>query len=281
MKKTFAVFFMFSTAALPAFCASTCETRVDGHQNATTRQRVAYCLTPEAPGLLPAGPELVYYGVSSNKPAPETEEKPVSKKPVYFDKDGVQVAQDYVDTQKFPAFTNDVLSEQERLALDRAAKEEAERQAKLAASARAPKRLAQSASLTDPSVLSEEEEQGLLARQKKPKRFMKAAPAEPEPSAYAEDATVAQAYSVNPYGAPAAGDAGDGLPYGGAAGDGLTYAPTGTPQNQIQQAYGLENNPDAAPYYDAQGAAPAGFTDPALASDASFGYNATDPAMQP
>lgn len=94
---------MLSTAALPAFCAvSTCETRVDRHQNASTRERVAYCLTPEAEQPLPAGPELVYYGVSSNKPAPQTEEQPVSKKPVYFDKDGVQVAQDYVDTKNFP-----------------------------------------------------------------------------------------------------------------------------------------------------------------------------------
>lgn len=275
MKKTFAVFFMLSTAALPAFCAaSTCETRVDRHQNASTRERVAYCLTPEAEQPLPAGPELVYYGVSSNKPAPQTEEQPVSKKPVYFDKDGVQVAQDYVDTKKFPAFTNDVLSEQERLALEQAAKEEADRQAKLAASAQAPKRLAQSAKLTAPSVLTEEDEKGLLARQKKPKRFMKTIAEEqpePAPTPASSEETVAQAYSVNPYGTPASGD----------AGDGLMYAPTGTPQNEIQQAYGLENNPNAAPAYNAQGAAPAGFTDPALASDSSFGYNASDPAMQP
>lgn len=272
MKKTFAIFFMLSTAALPAFCAvSTCETRVDRHQTATTRERVAYCLTPEAEQPLPPGPELVYYGISTNKPAPETEETPVSKKPVYFDKDGVQVAQDYVDTKKFPAFTNDVLSEQERLALEQAAKEEAARQAKLAASAQAPKRLAESASLTAPSVLAEEEEQGLLARQKKPKRFMKAVAQEPDPASAAAEDTLAQAYSVNPYGTPAGND----------AGDGLTYAPSGTPQNEIQQAYGLENNPAAAPYYNAQGAAPAGFTDPALASDSSFGYNATDPSLQP
>ena len=77
MNKTFVTFFMFSLAALPAWAASTCETRVDSHQDATTKQRVAYCLTPEAEAPAAPGPELVYYGVSSSKPAeePQTEEQ--------------------------------------------------------------------------------------------------------------------------------------------------------------------------------------------------------------
>ena len=58
--------------------------------------------------------------------------------------------------------------------------------------------------------------------------------------------------------------------------------PTGTPQNEIQQAYALENNPLSQPSGNAGGAAPNGYLDNNLTTGGqSFGYNSTDPAMQP
>lgn len=253
MKKPFAVFVLLFSAALPAFSASTCETRVDKHQDATTLERAAYCLTPEAEPPAPAGPELVYYGVSANAPQ-DASAQDARYKQKYFDKNGVAVAQDYVGTRKFPAFTNDMLSEQERLALEKAEKEaweKAQAEAeKKAATAKAP--------LRTPSVLEEQEPQmtkaQLAARKNKPKRFMKEPAAEQMPEE-------AAAYAPDPYGAN---------PYS-----------TGTPQGELQQAQALENDPLSQPTGNAGGAAPNGFLDDNLLDDPSFGYNATDPSMQP
>lgn len=253
MKKPFAVFVLFFFAALPAFSASTCETRVDKHQDATTLERAAYCLTPEAEPPAPAGPELVYYGVSANAPQ-DASAQDARYKQKYFDKDGVAVAQDYVGTHNFPAFTNDMLSEQERLAIEKAEKEVWEKAqaeaAKKAAAAKAP--------LRTPSVLEEQEPQmtkaQLAARKNKPKRFMKepaAVQTPEEPVSYAPDA-----YGADPYS-------------------------TGTPQGELQQAQALENDPLSQPTGNAGGAAPNGFLDDNLLDDPSFGYNATDPSMQP
>ena len=167
MKKTFASLFVLFVAALPAVCASTCETRVDRHQDATTRQRVAHCLTPEAEPPAPAGPELVYYGVSSSKPQEEKAETAKRRKQMYFDKNGVAVSNDFVDTRRFPVFTNDTLSEQQRMALEAAEKKQilqdskAQEQDALAAkkekTARAPRRLDTPAATNEapvPAVIS-------------------------------------------------------------------------------------------------------------------------------
>ena len=124
MKKTFASFFVLFVAALPAVAASTCETRVDRHQDATTRQRVAHCLTPEPEPPTPAGPELVYYGVSSTKPKEAVAKTTKPRKKTYFKKKDVAVSNDFVDTRNFPVFTNDSLSEQDRLALEEAQKKQ-------------------------------------------------------------------------------------------------------------------------------------------------------------
>lgn len=248
MKKSSILFLLFFAAALPAFSASTCETRVDKHQDATTLERVSYCLTPEVePPAAVSGAELVYYGVSGKAPQEETE-RDARYRQKYFDKDGVAVSQGYVDTRKFPAFTNDTLSEQERLALEKAEKEAWEKaqaeEEKKAATLRAP--------LRTPSVLTETEPEmtkaQLAARKNKPNRFMKEAapqqPAEPE----------AQAYS---------------------------YDTPDTPSGEIAQAQAWENNPLEPSAGNAGGAAPNGFFDDNLLDDPSFGYNATDPAMMP
>ncbi len=242
MKKSFAFFIVFTAAALPAFCASTCETRVDKHQDATTLERAAYCLTPELEPVEAAqSPELVYYGVSVNEPQDGDSAQNARRRQMYFDKNGVAVSQDYVGTRQFPAFTNDTLSEQERLALEQAEKEALEKAQKEAEKKAATQR----APLRTPSVLTEQEPEmskaQLAARKNKPKRFMKT----PEPEQPAADAY------------------------------------TQTPQNELQEAAALSNDPllqdpGAGP------AAPADFLDDnLLADDPSFGYNATDPAMQP
>ncbi len=296
MKKNFAFFFVFFVAALPAFAVSTCETRVDSHPDATTKQRVAYCLTPEPEVPLPAGPELVYYGVSNTKPAEEPEEESAPREPVHFDKDGVAVNQHFMDTKNFPTFANDTLSEQERAALEKLAKEDAAKAAKMrqtptqAESTAAPKTASKTV-LAPSSVLSEENEAGLLARRQKPKRFMKqSSVSETDPAAV---------YSINEYGISSSTGAQNPEPampqdptgYAPGASYSADMAgqypmqpavPTGTTAGEIQQAYALENNPTVPPNANAGGAAPAGFTNNNLAvNDQSFGYNATDPAMQP
>lgn len=260
MKKTF-VTFCTLLLAWPVIAASTCETRVDAHQNASTRERVAYCLTPEAAAPAAAGPELVYYGVSSNTPAADETEPAQPRKQVYFDKDGVAVNQDYVDTKKFPAFTNDTLSEQERLALEEAQKRAAADQAKKAATATAPKRLDTPSVLTEKRMSSKETKAGLLARHKKPNRYLKQAAAEPAVEQQPEpQEPVAQNFETDPYQED-------------------NYGSYPMPSTGTAQA--VDENLNAPNNYNAGGAAPQNFTNPALSSDDGFGYNATDPAMQP
>ena len=251
MKKTFASFFVLFSAALPAVCASTCETRVDAHQDASTRQRVEYCLTPEKAAPVAPGPEVVYYGVSSAAPANEAAADEKQRKQVYFDKDGVAVSQNYVDTSKFPTFTNDTLSEQEKIALEEAQKKQALLQAEQKAKA-AQQKPSRTMSAEQKVTLANETKAGLLARQTKAKRYMKEVVQQPEPD------ELAQTYQ-----------------------QGNNAPETYSTQTATAPANDFEADLNAAtPAYSAEGAAPAGFTDPSLASDQGFGYNATDPAMQ-
>lgn len=260
MKKTFASFFVLFSAALPAVCASTCETRVDAHQDASTRQRVEYCLTPEKAAPVAPGPEVLYYGVSSAAPTNEAAADEKQRKQVYFDKDGVAVSQNYVDTSKFPTFTNDTLSEQEKIALEEAQKKQALLQAEQKAKS-AQEKPARTMSAEQKVTLANETKAGLLARQTKAKRYMKEVVQQPEPDelaqAYQQGNNAPEAYNPN-------------------------YEPeTYSTQTATAPANDFEADLNAAtPAYSADGAAPAGFTDPSLASDQGFGYNATDPAMQ-
>ncbi len=220
MKKTFASIFVFFAAVVTAAAQSTCETRVDSHPDATTKQRVAYCLTPEEAAPQPAGPQVVFYSVTDNRPQPTEEEETQPKEPVYFDKDGVAVNQNFQDTKNFPAFENDRLSVQDRLAMEELGREEAAKatqccQDKLEASAAVPSVAARPAavasaqntsapqtpsapiSLGAPSVLTEENAgqetaQGVADRSKKPQRFMKESA--PTPADYGVAADPAAAY---------------------------------------------------------------------------------------
>lgn len=178
------------TAACAAHAVSTCETRVDSHQKATTRQRVVYCLTEEAAPAASAGPELVYSGTYSKEPDVQEPVKSTAKKG-YFKENKVSIYHQYVGSGRFPAFSNDTLSQQEKAALEQAYLKELEQQkealeqqqkealaplaVKKATSERAPARLEapteEEAQAVSPDVLAS----GLKARQQKPKRILKAA----------------------------------------------------------------------------------------------------------
>lgn len=257
MKKTFAAFFVFVSVALPAFCASTCETRVDKHQDATTTERVSYCLTPEQELPPAAGPELVYYGVSSKEPQID-EKKSSAYKQKYIKGNDFSVAQDFIGTNQFPGFENGTLSERERIE-----REEAARDAQKKAHEETRQQTQATRTVKEVSAKSKEQEPvmskaQLASRKNKPKRFMKEK--SPETAAQQEES------------APAAQDI---------YADTALYE-TGTPQAELQDVQALNNNPSAQPAADAGGAAPNGFLeDNLMAEDPSFGYNATDPAMQP
>jgi len=115
-------FYLFSILLLAASpvlqAASTCETRVDHHQNATTAQRVEYCLNDDTAVAEPDGPELVYYGIKVS--APEKEKEGTGRETQYFNGKKVKVNRDYVGTQNFPVFENDIPSEQELIAQQQA-----------------------------------------------------------------------------------------------------------------------------------------------------------------
>jgi len=175
--------FLLVVSACTAYAASTCETRVDSHQTATTRERVEYCLAEEqvAPEEV-SGPELVYSKTYSNEPETTTPGKSTVKDG-YFKRKNVSVRRQYIGSSNFPAFTNDTPSEQERAELAAAYGEgvigeeqslDAEEIKKIS-SQRAPSRLSEPAPERKVAVTAEQEARGLKARQEKPKRFMKQA----------------------------------------------------------------------------------------------------------
>ncbi len=102
MKK---ILFLFALSLLPVLaCAqSTCETRVDAHQRATTMQRVAYCLSGDTTTDNTYG-GLLYSEVSSHDPVPAQAQpaQKVTAKPGDFPQDRVSVSQYYVGTPQFP-----------------------------------------------------------------------------------------------------------------------------------------------------------------------------------
>ena len=186
MKKIITFLFVF-TMSSAAYAVSTCETRVDSHPKATTRQRVGYCLTEEPIVTnTVAGPELVYSGTYSRTPE---EEEPLKStvKNGYFKEEKFSVDRQYVGSGSFPAFVNDTLSEQERAALEQVYLRELEKQqqalsplsVKKSTTERAPARLnspvTESTTLTTSStktLTSAQIARGLAARQHKPKRTM-------------------------------------------------------------------------------------------------------------
>ena len=105
MKKIF-VSVISCLLAVVTYAQSTCETRVDAHQKATTKQRVAYCLTPDAVTVDESYSGLVFSGVSAHQPntVQNTTQKPTAK-PGRFDPQKVTVSRNYVATTQFPQAT--------------------------------------------------------------------------------------------------------------------------------------------------------------------------------
>ena len=140
---------------------STCETRVDAHQQATTTQRVAYCLMPDSQASA-HNPGLVFSGVSS--PRPEVSHKPekATSKGGDFKADRMAVSKEFVETNRFPKVSDGRVSQQEVLQKQAALQE--------------GKQMAQTAVEQSKCVLSEEPVQtiaGTRARRTKPSRQMK------------------------------------------------------------------------------------------------------------
>lgn len=92
---------------------STCETRVDAHQRATTKQRVAYCLTPDAVAVDNTYTGLVFSGVSAHYPSTEqpADTSGAKAKDGEFKPEQVAVSRNYVGTAQFPQVFNDDASE--------------------------------------------------------------------------------------------------------------------------------------------------------------------------
>ena len=112
MKKIGIVFSLF-TFAIPLYAVSTCETRVDSHPDATTLQRVDYCLTPEQAASQPAGPEVVYASITDKTPEKQQPEKVTPLKQKYYNEDEIEIAHDYIDTSYFPVLKNDIPTQRE------------------------------------------------------------------------------------------------------------------------------------------------------------------------
>lgn len=191
MKKILPVYLLFTACALSA--QTTCEMRVDAHQGASTMQRVDYCLNaPVEPGPMDNA-EVIYYGVVDTQGKEQAQDDKATAKDGYYSSEQVKVSRGYMGTRKFPAFTNDTLSESERayqrrhlqeakdeIAAKNAAKIAAARQAEqqkaaaLVAKAQpaqeVPVQVVKEVKEEKVVVASAETKKGLLKRQKKPAR---------------------------------------------------------------------------------------------------------------
>jgi len=175
----FTVLFFASTVVL---AQSTCQTRVDAHQKATTPQRVEYCLTQDAyPAETVSNPELIYAQVSSHNPVAAPKQKEYTPSNPYFDENKYTVMQGYVGTSQFPVFQNSIMSEQE-LAAQRKAwleREAALNQANAPLIVRqAPTAIVAAPGVAQPTVTKPvvaiaETKSGLVYRSHKPGRVMK------------------------------------------------------------------------------------------------------------
>ena len=191
MKKILSVYLLFTACALSA--QTTCEMRVDAHQGASTMQRVDYCLNAPVELDPMDNAEVIYYGVVSTQDKQQAQDAKATAKDGYYQSEQVKVSRGYMGTRKFPAFTNDTLSESERemqrrhlqeakdeIAAKNAAKiaaaQQAEQQKAAALVAKAqpaqevPVQVVKEVKEEKVVVASAETKQGLLKRQKKPAR---------------------------------------------------------------------------------------------------------------
>ncbi len=115
MKKTVLITSIFCLA-LATRAQSTCQTRVDAHQKATTSQRVEYCLYPQNDTSGVHNPGLVFSGVSSpNLTEPERDQTRPTARNNAFKPEEVGLSQSFVPTRTFPKITDGRVSEQEKM----------------------------------------------------------------------------------------------------------------------------------------------------------------------
>ena len=174
MKKTVLITSVFCLA-VTTHAQSTCETRVDAHQKASTSQRVEYCLYPQndASGL--HNPGLVFSGVSSpDLTEPQREQTRPTARNNDFKPEEVGLSQSFVPTRTFPKVTDGRVSEQEKMAKRKALEEG--RQAALETIAQNPCELPEEV-FEEKAVLEQknkvvETAAGIRARNRKPGREM-------------------------------------------------------------------------------------------------------------
>jgi hypothetical protein len=167
MKKMIPFVLLFSMAALPVSAASTCETRVDNHQDASTTERVAYCLSDDETVTSTEKPELIYSDIYANPPQTDEKITPTKNKNPYYNPKRKSVAQEYVSSEKFPAFKNGTMSEQERIELEQKVALAKQLADNYHATGQKPAR-------TDSvKQVLVQTQSGLQKRQTKPRRFMK------------------------------------------------------------------------------------------------------------
>lgn len=228
MNKT-AVIFLLAFAAAPAFAASTCETRVDQHTDATTAKRVEVCLKEEATEEeVPQGPRVHTEIYSVKYPAQKTKKQNTDKPAIIKKYKKETVNTEFLDQNQYPIFRNDTwprlnAEEAHEAALEAIGAQNAENEKNATNKPRAKKQT------------------------KKPARKI----TQPLPT----------------------------VPAQGTAQIEEQFSPAQTSPAQLQQAQATENDPLYQNNTDS-GATPAGFNDNLL-GPADFGYNDTDPAMQP
>lgn len=162
--------------AAPLLRASTCETRVDSHQKATTLERVDYCLTPEQAAPQAPGPTIIYENVTAKEPERQTAQKPVPLKQKYYPQDEVEITRGYVGTERFPQLKNDIPSERELLEQQQAQEQETKKET----SAQKPERVMAANTADIPASVEPSVEQAEPVRpvkyEQKPARTMVSAP---------------------------------------------------------------------------------------------------------
>ena len=178
MKKT--LIFVSLLLAATAAQASTCETRVDSHQKATTRERVDYCLTPDKVAPQDPGPTLIYENVIANVPEKQTAQKNAPLKQTYYPQDEVQVARGFVGTDRFPQLKNDIPSQRELQEAQQAKIAETKKetsQQKPARTMTSQPTAVQQTTQTAQTAVSEPEDKRPVKDAQKPARTMSPSPA--------------------------------------------------------------------------------------------------------
>lgn len=103
---------------------STCETRVDAHQQASTVQRVHYCLNGGQEDSSVTNPAMVFSGVSSPKQQPTVQptKQPdeALARPGAFKPKRIRVSQEFVPTRQFPQLDDGRVNQQEIYAKQKA-----------------------------------------------------------------------------------------------------------------------------------------------------------------